>query len=105
MHALRLDALSASEISELDHAYRTHSDARLRIRALMVLLAAERRMVAAEIAVVVRHDEETVRRWLVRYQAEGIEGLSATPRPGAPPKAPLKVPPKVTEMYPSACSP
>lgn len=66
MHALRFDALSASQLTELDHAYRTHPDARLRIRALMVLLAAERRMLATEIAAVVRHDEETVRRWLVR---------------------------------------
>ncbi len=91
MHALHLDALSALQLAELDHAYRAHPDARLRIRALMVLLAAERRMVAADIAAVVRHDEETVRRWLVRYQAEGVEGLSDAPRPGAPAK--------ITETY------
>jgi hypothetical protein len=30
----------------------------------MVLLAAERRMTAAEITVIVRTSEETVRRWL-----------------------------------------
>lgn len=86
MHALRLDALIASHLAELDHAYRSHPDARLRIRALMVLLAAERRMLAAEIAVVVRNYEEIVRRWLVRHQAQGVEGLSDTPRSGAPPK-------------------
>ncbi len=51
----------------------------------MVLLAAERGMVAAEIAAVVRQDEETVRRWLVRYQAEGLAGLAALVRMGAPP--------------------
>ena len=55
-----------------------------RIRALIVLLAAERRMVAAEIAAVVRLHEETVRRWLVRYQAEGRNGLADAPRIGAP---------------------
>ncbi len=52
----------------------------------MVLLSVERRMVAAEIGAVVRQDEETVRRWLVRYQAEGLKGLADAPRPGVPPK-------------------
>jgi len=86
MHAIRLDTLNAEQLAELDHAYRTSRDARVRIRALMVLLAAERRLVAAEIAAVVRQDEETVRRWLVRYQAEGLAGLADAPRPGVPPK-------------------
>ena len=46
---------------------------------------------AAEIAKVVRASEETVRRWLKRYLAEGIEGLRDEPHPGAPRK--------VTEEY------
>lgn len=58
----------------------------MRIRALMVLLAAERRMVVGEIASIVRPHEETVRRWLARYEAEGLAGLSDAPRPGVPPK-------------------
>ena len=86
MHPIRIDQLSAEQHAELDHANRTAKDGRLRIRALIVLLAAERGMVAAEIAAVVRMHEETVRRWLVRYQAEGLEGLKDSPRPGAPPK-------------------
>lgn len=53
----------------------------------MVLLAAEQGMVAAEIAPIVRQDEETVRRWSARYLAEGVEGLSDAPRSGAPPRA------------------
>src|ERR671917_673426 len=53
----------------------------------MILLAAEQRLVAAEIAPIVRQDEETVRRWFARYLAEGVEGLSDAPRSGAPPKA------------------
>jgi transposase len=53
----------------------------------MVLLAAERRMTAAQIAEkIVRSSEETVRRWLKRYLAEGVEGLRDVPRPGAPRK-------------------
>ncbi len=86
MHPIRIDRLSAGQHAELDHANRTAKDGRLRIRALIVLLAAERGMVAAEIAAVVRMHEETVRRWLVRYQAEGLEGLKDAPRSGAPPR-------------------
>ena len=84
MHPIRIDRLSAEQHAELARANRTATDGRLRIRALIVLLAAERGMVAAEIAAVVRMHEETVRRWLVRYQAEGLKGLADAPRPGAP---------------------
>jgi transposase len=48
----------------------------------MILLAAEQHLVAADIAAIVRTDEQTVRRWLKRYMAEGISGLSDAPRPG-----------------------
>ena len=48
----------------------------------MILLAAEKGMVAQEIAEIVRDSDQTVRRWLKRYQAEGIEGLKDRPRPG-----------------------
>jgi transposase len=52
----------------------------------MVLLAAEKQMVAGEIAKIVRQDEQTVRTWLKRYMAAGINGLRDDPRPGAPGK-------------------
>ena len=86
MRPIRLDALSATQREDLDRCYRGAPQARVRIRALMVLLAAERGMVAAEIAAVVRQDEETVRRWLVRYRAEGLAGLADVVRVGDPPK-------------------
>jgi transposase len=75
----------------LEELYRTTRDVRLRTRAQMVLLAAERRLTASEIAEIVRTSEETVRRWLKRYLAEGVEGLRDAPHPGAPRK--------VTEEY------
>jgi hypothetical protein len=57
MHPIRIDQLSREQHAALDHANRTAKDGRLRVRALIVLLAAERGMVAAEIAAVVRmHD-------------------------------------------------
>jgi|SRR5947209_16714866 transposase len=52
----------------------------------MVLLAAEQRLTAPAIAKMVREDDQTVRNWLKRYLAEGIEGLKDRPMPGAPPK-------------------
>ena len=87
MRPIRLDALSAEQLRELDELYHTTRDVRVRGRAQMILLAAEQGMVAAEIAAIVRQDEETVRRWFARYLADGIEGLSDAPRSGAPPKA------------------
>ena len=52
-----------------------------------MLLAAERRLVAADIAAVIRMHEETVRRWLLRDQAEGLAGPEDAPRCGAPARA------------------
>jgi DDE superfamily endonuclease/Winged helix-turn helix len=87
MRPIRLDDLSAEQLRELDRLYDTTRDARVRTRAQMVLLAAERGLVAAEIAAFVPQDEETARRWFARYLAEGVEGLSDAPRSGAPPSA------------------
>jgi transposase len=68
----------------LDDLYRGTRQVRLRTRAQMVLLAAEQHLTAAAIAAIVRESEETVRRWLKRYQAEGIEGLRDQHRGGRP---------------------
>jgi len=87
MRPIRLDTLSVEQVRELDELYHTTRDVRVRTRAQMILLAAEQGLVAAEIAPIVRQDEETVRRWFARYLAEGVEGLSDAPRSGAPPKA------------------
>src|ERR671912_2376792 len=86
MRPIRLDELSQQQLGELDRLYPTTRDVRVRTRAQMVLLAAERGLVAAEIAAIGRQNEETVRRWLARYEAEGAAGLSDAPRAGAPPK-------------------
>ena len=86
MKPIRIPALAPERLAELEEMYRNTRDARLRTRAQMVLLAAERRMPATEIAQIVRASEETVRRWLKRYLAEGVEGLRDEPHPGAPRK-------------------
>ena len=91
MKPIRIPTLSPEQLNALEKLYRTTREARLRTRAQMVLLAAEQRMTAAEIAEIVRASEETVRRWLKRYLAEGVEGLRDVPHLGAPRK--------VTEEY------
>lgn len=83
MKPIRLPAQTAQQIAALDELYQTTKDVRLRQRAQLVLLSVEKNMVACEIGDIVRLDEQSVRRWLKRYMAEGIEGLRDQPRPGA----------------------
>src|SRR5215212_10285094 len=83
---LEIPELTAAEAEALDRLYRTTRHVRLRTRAQIVLLAGEQRLAAPAIARIVREDEQTVRRWLRRYFAEGVEGLKDRPMPGAPGK-------------------
>jgi transposase len=83
---IQLSPLSPAQIEELHTLYRTTKDVRLRTRAQIILLAAEQGMHAPTIAQMVRENDQTVRNWLKRYSAEGIEGLSDAPRLGAPKK-------------------
>ena len=84
MRRLNLTPLNPEQTNELDGLYRTTRDVRLRTRAQMIMLAGEQGMSAQEIAVIVRESDQTVRNWLKRYGAEGIKGLSDSPRSGAP---------------------
>ena len=83
---IRVRSLSEEELTELDTLYRKTDSQRVRARVQMILLSAEKSMVAAEIASIVRWDEQTVRRWIKRFNAEGIDGLHDVPRPGGKPK-------------------
>lgn len=83
---LEIPVPTTEELEALEKLYRTTKDVRLRTRAQMVLLAGEQRMTAPAIAAIVREDDQTVRNWLKRYLAEGVEGLKDRPMPGAPPK-------------------
>lgn len=86
MQPVRIAPLTAAQLEELDVLYRSTRNVRLLARVQMVLLAVEQQLTAPEIAAIVRTSEDTVRRWLKRYQSEGIEGLRDVPRPGAPQK-------------------
>jgi transposase len=97
MRPIRIPTLSPEQLGALEELYRTTREAHLRTRAQMVLLAAERRLTAAEIAEIVRASEETVRRWLKRYLSEGVEGLRDEPHPGAPRKVTAEYREKLVE--------
>jgi transposase len=85
MRPIQLSPQTPEQLEALDELYRTTKDVRMRERAQLVLLAAEKGLVAAEIGAIVRLSEESVRRWLKRYEPEGIEGLKDAPRPGMVP--------------------
>jgi transposase len=86
MKALQVRPLSEEEITELDELYRKTKEARIRTRVQMILLAAEEQLAAPEIAKIVRKNDQTVRRWIRRFNMEGTQGLYDAPRSGSPGK-------------------
>jgi transposase len=86
MKPLELPALTAEQAEAVAKLYRTTHNVRLRTRAQMVLLAAEQHLSVGEIAAIVRECEGTVRCWLKRYRAHGIDGLQDQWAGGAPAK-------------------
>jgi transposase len=91
MKRIQVPPLSSKQQAELEELYRKTDKPRYRTRAQMILLSAEKRLKAEDIAEIVRASQITVLRWLKRYMAEGIEGLKDEPREGKPAK--------VTEAY------
>lgn len=82
MEKLYVPCLSEEQRVELDELYRKTEAPRVRTRSQMVLLSAEKKLKADEIADIVRESSVTVLRWLHRYIAEGIQGLMDAPRAG-----------------------
>lgn len=76
--------VSPEELKELETLFRQTKDVRLRERTQIILLAAEQHMTAPQISTIVRRNEQTVRTWIRRFNAEGISGLYDAPRSGAP---------------------
>src|SRR5258708_17646242 len=91
MKPLEMPALTQEQVDAVAKLYRTTHHVRLRTRAQMVLLAVEQQLGVREIAVIVRECEGTVRCWLKRSVAHGIDGLQDAWAGGAPAK--------VTEAY------
>ena len=88
---IRVRDISSDEKSELASLYRQSKDVRIRERTLIILLASEQGLTAPEISKIVRRNDQTVRSWIRRFNAEGIQGLYDKPRPGGPAR--------VTEAY------
>lgn len=82
MEKLYVSSLSEEQKVELDELYRKTEVPRVRTRAQLVLLSAEKKLKVDDIADIVRESSVTVLRWLHRYMAEGIQGLLDAPRSG-----------------------
>jgi transposase len=82
MEKLYVPPLSEEQQAELEELYRKTAVPRVRTRAQMVLLSAEKRLNTEVIADIVRESSVTVLRWLHRYIAEGKQGLMDAPRAG-----------------------
>ena len=83
---IRVREVASEERQSLETLYHETKDVRMRLRVQIILLAIEKGMIAREIAVIVRTDDETVRSWLKRFNSAGIAGLYDEPRSGAPSK-------------------
>ncbi|MCB0171888.1 MAG: helix-turn-helix domain containing protein [Anaerolineae bacterium] len=86
MKPIKLRAISDDESTELSELYNKTKEAGVRTRTQIILLAAEQKLTAPQIAKIVRKNDQTVRRWIKRYNAEGVNGLFDAPRSGAPGK-------------------
>ncbi|KKK63875.1 hypothetical protein LCGC14_2989870 [marine sediment metagenome] len=76
--------MSSDEKAELETLYRQTKDVRIRERTQIILLASEQEMTAPEICRIVRRNDQTIRTWIKRFNAEGLAGLYDAPRSGAP---------------------
>jgi len=81
---LRVNGLRGHQQVRLRSLYQTTSCPRTRLRVQMALLSSAGYSVA-QIASISQQSDDTVRRWLKRFLAEGWRGLLEAPHPGRPP--------------------
>src|SRR5229473_377223 len=81
---LTLPPLSETQVTDLRQRYDTATDANLRLRSQMVLLAHQGRSVA-EIATIVFRSRDTVERVLKRFLRAGVAALPRRKAPGLVP--------------------
>lgn len=80
---LRITKVHGRQKARLERLYREAQCSRFRTRVQMVLLSMAGRTLE-EIAEIVRESDETVRRWLHRFMAEGCDGLIERMHAGRP---------------------
>jgi transposase len=101
---VRVHQLSEQEREELKKGARREVG-RISERMHAVLLSA-RGYDVVKIASILEYDEATIRRWIERYEAEGLEGLQDRPRSGRPRSAGVAAQDSVRramETGPEAC--
>ncbi len=81
----RVHRLSAGETQALKQLYRSTKASDVRSRCEMILLSNEG-LSPPKIGERVRFSGRTVRRYIDRYETDGIAGLSSKARPGRPPR-------------------
>lgn len=88
MKPIEIRPVTIEELQALNKLYQQTKDVRIRTRSQMMLLGIEDKMTAAQIARIVRKNDQTVRRWIRRFNAEGLKGLYDAPKSGAPVQVP-----------------
>ena len=76
--------LTPDQRAQLETGYRTGESHAFRMRCQIILLKSEMRS-SLEVGRIVGCCEMTVNNWLMRYQAEGLEGLGTKPGRGRKP--------------------
>jgi len=92
--------LTAAEYAAVEQQYKTTTDRRVRHRCQAVLMAhrgRKRQAIAEDLGV----HRTTVKKWLDRYRARGLEGLQVQRAPGKPPRIPEALAPTIVEWVKS----
>lgn len=84
-HPKTIHGLRGRQVVRLQQMYRETDCPRTRIRVQIVLLSNQGRH-PAEITHITQQSDDTVRRWLQRFEDEGCAGLVERPRSGRPPQ-------------------
>ena len=74
-------------IDQLLQAARTESCPKV-ARRIQAVAMAQRSLTGAKIAQLTGDDERSIRRWVERYNRDGLDALTDAPRSGRPPKLP-----------------
>jgi transposase len=79
--------LEPEERQQLEEFIELTNDARLQTRARKVWLFHKRQHTIQEIADILNTHEDSVRKWIDRFEKRGFDGLKDDPQPGAPHRA------------------
>src|SRR4051794_22119657 len=87
---LRVRELNDHERAEVQRIARSHTLGAALVRRAQIVVHAMDGLKAEEIATRMDLGGNTVRHWLTRYNARGLDGLREDVRPGRPPPSPAE---------------